>query len=409
MSRTAHDRVRPERNERLRRAREALPSRLAPGEPLSRAELADAVNRYLLETTGKRYALNAHHIAKWERGAVRWPTAAYRAALRAVLGAADDTVLGFRSRNRNPAPPVIPSIGIPTTSVDAIRVVSASFQSADRRVGGGNLYETVRHYFNTVVMPLVKLKQDDAEVLSAAASMLELAGWMAHDSGNDVPAREHFLTAYRLAAAASNHALVANVCASLSHLATEMRQAKAAADYALNGLTHTMNTEGTGRLVTRLHALHARALAQQGDRTGTERHLAYAQEGLARADAACHWIAPFDRASLASETTECWRSLGDLRRGELHAREAVQLRPPDRVRSRALSLLSLAQVLSDTGRYDEAADTGNTVLAEASALSSARVHGKLDDLASSLLPHHRVPGVAEFFAARAAIPLRESA
>ncbi|GAB2687174.1 hypothetical protein GCM10027271_57620 [Saccharopolyspora gloriosae] len=408
MSRTPHDRRRPERNERLRRAREAQPSRLAPGEPLSRAELAAAVNGYLLETTGHRYDLDAHHVAKWERGAVRWPTAAYRAALRAVLGAADDATLGFRPRGA-PAPPPAPGNGLPATSVEAIRVVSASFQSADRRVGGGNLYETVRHYFNTVVMPLVQQKQDDADVLSAAASMIELAGWMAHDSGNDVPAREHFLTGYRLASAAANHALVANVCASLSHLSTEMRQAKVAADYALNGLTHTMNTEGTGRLVTRLHALHARALAAQGDRTGTEHQLAFAQERLTRTDDTCPWIAPFDHASLASETTECWRSLGDLRRGELHAREAVQLRPSDRVRSRALSLLALAQVLSDAGRHDEAADTGTTVLVEASALSSARVHGRLDALATSLLPHHRVPGVADFFAARAAYPLRDSA
>ncbi|MCA1227937.1 MULTISPECIES: hypothetical protein [unclassified Saccharopolyspora] len=398
-------RPRPERNERLRRTREALPSRLAPGEPLSRAELAEAVNDYLLETTGKRWALDAHHIAKWERGAVRWPTAAYRAALRAVLGAVDDAALGFRPRGSTGAA----RSRVPASTVDSIRVVSASFQSADRRVGGGTLYETVRHYFTTAVLPLVREEPRQAEVLSAAASVVELAGWMAHDSGGDVPAREHFHTAYRLAAAAEDHALQAEVCASLSHLSTELGQPRSAADYALNGLTHTIGTGGTARLVARLHALHARALAAQGDRYGTERHLALAGEELTVRDEACGWIAPFDRASLASETTECWRSLGDLRRGERHAREAVGLRPPERVRSKALSLTSLAQVLFDAGRYDEAAAAGSTVLAEAPALSSARVHERLTGLANALLPHHRDPAVADFLAARATHPLRDSA
>ncbi|MFR9730208.1 hypothetical protein ACL03H_13335 [Saccharopolyspora sp. MS10] len=396
---------RPERNDRLREAREARPSRVAPGEPLSRAELAEAVNAYLWESTGRRYTLSAHHIAKWERGAVRWPTAAYRAALRAVLGSADDEALGFRPRGgrASPAPPP------PTSAVDAIRVVSNSFQAADRRIGGGTLYGTVRHYFDTVVLPLVRREGDDAAVLSAAASVIELAGWMAHDSGQDGPAQRHFRTAHRLATAAADHALVAHACASLSHLSTELRRPREAAGHALDGLAHVRRTEGSSQLVARLHALHARALAAQGDRRGTEQQLALARASLDGRGAPSAWTAPFDLASLSSETTECWRSLGELRRGELHAREAIRLRPLERVRSRALSMVALAQVLCESGRYDEAADTGITVLTEAAALSSARVCGRLDELAAALREHRAAPGVAGFFAARDARPLPRTA
>jgi hypothetical protein len=87
-------------NEALRAARERTPSRLVPGECLSRSELAEAVNAYLWAGTGHRYELDGHHIAKYERGVVRWPIAPYRAGLRAVLGATSDAALGFVSSHR---------------------------------------------------------------------------------------------------------------------------------------------------------------------------------------------------------------------------------------------------------------------------------------------------------------------
>ncbi|MFD0772318.1 hypothetical protein ACFQZ2_00065 [Streptomonospora algeriensis] len=62
---------------------------------MSRSELAEAVNDYLWNATGKRYALDAHAIARYERGKVRWPSAAYRSGLKAVLGADSDGDLGF--------------------------------------------------------------------------------------------------------------------------------------------------------------------------------------------------------------------------------------------------------------------------------------------------------------------------
>ena len=84
-----------ERNARLRAARERLPSPRVPGAHMSRADLADAVNAWLWENTGRRFELDDHLLGKWERGVVRHPIEPYRAALRAVLGAATDADLGF--------------------------------------------------------------------------------------------------------------------------------------------------------------------------------------------------------------------------------------------------------------------------------------------------------------------------
>lgn len=99
----------PEPNRLLRAARERVPSPSAPGEHASRAEVAEAVNAWLWEATGKCHALDAHYLARLERGVARWPNAAYRSGLRHVLGAPDDAALGFTPSRRAAAGPVTPA------------------------------------------------------------------------------------------------------------------------------------------------------------------------------------------------------------------------------------------------------------------------------------------------------------
>ena len=89
-----------EPNSRLRAARERLPSVHVPGECLSRRELAEAVNAWLYTHTGRVHELDAHYIAKLERGVVRWPSTPYRSALRHVLRTTRDEALGFRPPRR---------------------------------------------------------------------------------------------------------------------------------------------------------------------------------------------------------------------------------------------------------------------------------------------------------------------
>jgi hypothetical protein len=72
--------------------------RLSPsgsGRPLSRQELADAVNQHLFGNSGQGGCIDANYIGKLERGEIRWPTAAVRSAFRATLGVSTDAELGF--------------------------------------------------------------------------------------------------------------------------------------------------------------------------------------------------------------------------------------------------------------------------------------------------------------------------
>lgn len=81
-------------NDLFRRRREAVRSPSGSGAPMSRAELAEAVNKQMA-STGTSGWLDADAIGRYERGEVRWPRKARREALRAVLGVASDGDLGF--------------------------------------------------------------------------------------------------------------------------------------------------------------------------------------------------------------------------------------------------------------------------------------------------------------------------
>ncbi|MBL6280390.1 XRE family transcriptional regulator [Micromonospora fiedleri] len=88
----------------LAERRAGLPSPRRPGQRMSRAELADAVNAALDQLYPGRN-LTAHYVdhrwvGKLERGEHRWPSEQRRAGLRHVLGADTDAGLGLYNPRR---------------------------------------------------------------------------------------------------------------------------------------------------------------------------------------------------------------------------------------------------------------------------------------------------------------------
>lgn len=72
--------------------------------------------------------------------------------------------------------------------VVAVRTMAQALQAADRQIGGGRLYPSVLRYLHAEIAPaLVDPRGDDrsGELFAAAASLTEMAGWMAHDGGQD--------------------------------------------------------------------------------------------------------------------------------------------------------------------------------------------------------------------------------
>jgi transcriptional regulator with XRE-family HTH domain len=391
-------------NDRLRQARERMPSSRLPGSPLSRAELAERVNAWLLANTGDTFALDERAVGRWERGRVARPHAHYRSALRAVLAVDDDRELGFGEQNPRADTAVMPDLPAAVLdeppSVEAIRLMASSVRVADRRLGGGSLYRSMLAYLQNDVARALFAPGSGAPVYAAAASLTEIAGWMAHDSGRDVDARTHFHGSYRLSLAAGSPALAANMCASMSHLAAELGLLNDALRLAETGLDHAGETGGVAQTVARLHARRAKARAMRGETSECLADLARAERALGGTDDHEHavWAAHFDEASLAAETTAALHMLGDLGGAERHATSVIGLRQGDRVRAVAFGRLALASVLLDGGRLDEAAALGRAVCAVAPTLSSARVRVRLGELALTVRGMPRTSEAGGFLA-----------
>lgn len=321
-----------------------------------------------------------------------------------------DDLMPGAARQASAAPFVSLTIGdwnvvsYPPSSIATIRAMSESFQVADRKLGGGLLYRPVVRYIKLEIAPsLLDPPRDcsSGELFSAAASLTEVAGWMAHDGGCNDRSQRHFNQAYHLAAAAGNPVLCANVCASLSHLAIQRGQAEDAARISAAGLKLATQDDGTGteQLVARLYAMCARAAAMQGQTKDCYLALDAARNTLCNCEASTQagWIAGFGEASLAGESALCFYSIGALDEAESQARKVIELRHTgDRARSLAFGQLTLANVLFKAGAIGEAARAGSEICLLAASLDSARVRSGISRLGKSLDVSRAVPDVAVF-------------
>lgn len=381
------------------------------GQPMTRGELAEAVNRHVWATEQQEISLDTATVARYERGLIRWPNVAYRAGLRAVLGAERDSDLGFyptrrgRSSSRpgnkqeqfEQSPPqsgsdqpALAGIGLGQTipqfaGLEASHAAAMeSFRLADRRVGGGHMYNAVVAYLNSSLARdlLAVAETEGASPFTVAAALSEMAGWMAHDAGNDPLADQHFTRAIRLAAVDGDVQVTAHVLGSAAHLALLQADPDRANVLAARGLETAQDAATPGLLRARLLGMKARAAAARSDRQGTLEALRVAETEVARSGSQplSMWVSKFDEGSLAMESARAFLAVGDVSSAREQAESVIALRPADRPRSRALGQLMLARTQLLSGRPEHAAALAQEILATTTHLGSGVVATELEAL-----------------------------
>lgn len=238
---------------------------------MSRAELADAVCDWLWATSETKYELDGHYIAKMERGAVRWPGAAYRSGLRAVLNVPHDSALGF-------VPPGGPGVFDPEPGVSSVIDLEDDLvQAGDESVAQlalveesnvseltveqlqADLLRISENYLRTATKPLYmrsRAIRDRAfrllagrqqpnqtrDLYSAAGWALTLLAWISVDLGRPDVAENHARTAWACAEAADSHHLRAWVRATQHTAAFWQDDFEHAATYAEDGLRYAVGS-----------------------------------------------------------------------------------------------------------------------------------------------------------------------
>jgi tetratricopeptide (TPR) repeat protein len=313
-----------EPNDKLRAAREATASPAIAGEPMSRSELAEAVNAYVWQTSADRQhgLLTATAIARYERGEVRWPTRPYRAALRSVLNASTDAELGFKPTARGRAA----SLNKPTGTaarretgrsqspsrkpLDLDALASGSFEltaAAEATnvgsAGASGLHAELRRIAATylhpdtnpvpVLMSLTGIRDHvrtllagpqpprvRRDLLLAGGWATALLAWICTDLGRPDLARSHADAAQVCADQADHHILCAWVAKARHSAAYWQGDRDAAAAHAEVGLAHARCAGGGAELM--LTSSLALDLARLGRVDEAHAMLAAAQDAAGR-------------------------------------------------------------------------------------------------------------------------------
>ena len=319
----------------------------------------------------RRFELDDHLIGKWERGIVRYPIAPYRAALRAVLGAATDVELGFVRATPSPAPlgllhstrgtwtlaDIVDDAARVTESElinrrDSLRVAavggtallgplagwveplasgplsarSGAFSVSEveglehlvaafrdwRSVGAGLGRTAVVGQLADVAERLRSAPSGPLtdRVFVAAAELAKIAGSMAFDAGAHRAAQGHYATAARMAKAGSNASFGAVALAALARQSFDLGAPDDGLQIVHLAQRGTRST-GTARLRAMLATREAWAHAQLGDVRRFQNAAEEAEEAHATGTASGepYWLRGFDGAELLGTIGARYRDL----------------------------------------------------------------------------------------------------
>ncbi|MFV2104774.1 hypothetical protein [Micromonospora sp. LOL_024] len=437
-------------NRQLVQARQRLTSPQRPGQHMSRAELADAINAALDHLYPGRN-LTAHYVdhrwvGKLERGEHRWPSRERRTALRHVLAATTDTELGLYSPRRTESraipdrrqvtaawfgklPGDLAQLPGPWTSerglkaptrvesphVEALQRSIALFEEWDHQHGGGLARAAMAGQLEWACRVARQASATETvrrTWLSTAARLADLAGWACFDSG-DAPAttQRYLVMAIQLATEAEDVQQRAHTATTLGRYLTYVGQVSAALDVI--GLVHSDWREipPLGRAAVRI--VEARAYAKSHDSRACIRAVAqcdeefsasgldgtedpvwgyYADAGQILGDAG---HALFDIAMATHDRQQMAMTISRLQ-------SAYSYHPMEAARSRALTMIRIACLQVRNGNFASGLHSVRAGLTDAQGVHSSRLRDDLRVLDSVLADSDPEPSLAgELAAARA--------
>ena len=323
----------PECNDMLRAARLRVESPGSPDQPITRQELADAINEHVFRSTGKRGAVDANHVGKWERGGTRWPAAHHRAALRAVLDVTTDIELGFRPSQRATVDSVdrktflkttlgasagalLAHNGLMSSDVDLAGILSgptAYYRRMESAVPSDQLTPAVGAHLS-LTTGVVRERLRTASGFRVLSEVAGLSAWLAADRGDTAAARRRYADAIKYAQRTHHPLLVSYMRASLGHFAVEAGNPRP----GLTMIEHAsalLDDSAPDAARAWLESLRAIAYAAMNDRTSTTGALRRAESLTTRqrGELRWPWLFAFDAAKAARYRAGALGRLGDVR------------------------------------------------------------------------------------------------
>jgi len=382
-------------NQLFRQARESTRSPMDADRALSRRELAELVQGWIIENRRRDTPIDEVHIGKIERGEIRWPNADYRAAFRAVLGATADSDLGFSTRRADhtgsagdseamrsseiaPLPSVVGLDGI--EAIELLQRVEAT-DVGHRTLAAiaeslGSLCRDYTHIAPAKLLPslvafqvLIGRLLDGRATLAQRRELVSQAGWLSLltatadlDLGYSRGADANFAAARTMAAETDDLALGAAVHETQAWQALSRGDLARAAEHCHAGIALAPRSSSAYlQLCTQL----ARVSAKLGDADTTYAQVDEALTALdrsprVRGQAEHHFVCDEGRVIMHSAAALVWLDDSSAIAAD-YARRAVAHYETDaepKVHHLATARMNLALLLAGSGQPTEAASIG---------------------------------------------------
>lgn len=283
--------------------------------------------------------------------------------------------------------------------VDAARTALRVFSDAEHALGAGHVRQSLTHYLETGVEPLLRgtctSTKTREKLLSIASQLYYLCGFTCFDDEMHGGALRYYRDSLRLAAEARNAGMYAITLRAMSvqaHVLGHRNHAVRLAEVSSETLVDKASPSQAfvvGQLAV------ARAAA--GDRRAAVTDLSRAERHFERV-ADSQVIGAHHTASLAHQRAAVCAGLRDLDGATRALLESIRHRPSTELRSRAITLATLAELQLGSGELDLAVDTWRRFLDTRPLINSGRVTKAVADMRSMLRPHRRNQGVANLLA-----------
>jgi hypothetical protein len=288
--------------------------------------------------------------------------------------------------------------------VDAVVDITAAFNRADERLGGGFGRTAVVEYLTTDVAAYCQARGPQPvrrAMFSAGAQLAYLSGWKAHDIGHEGLAQRYYLHAYQLAVESGDQGQAAYIMRILAHQAYDMGHHAHCVDLASASVR-----AGRGHVDSHTEALLlltlAKAYAMRGDRSDVLRTISEAETLMSRArpgDERPAWAGLHGRspAQFNNHVAKALVELGDFAGAEEHYRRSVRLHldPVNQPRIYALTMCWLAEAQIRQGHLEQACASWSDAVNRFEGIRSARTQESVRTMKQLLAPYRNraVPSV----------------
>lgn len=399
-------------NELLRRRRQSVPSPSGSGEPMTRHELAEAVNRHIWSTTGTKSTIDAETIGRYERGQIQWPGGTYRLGLRAVLGAGTDAELGFKPTRRGRAvaslspqtaeisssrphdrlldalgPTTPTSIGWP--EVEFIRETTCVIATSENRFGGAVAAEMATAQLRMAVGLLQARAAVDVRraLFQAVGNLAGVVGFSAYDMNNYAVADRCYELALWCSDEARSTSLRASVMADMARKTIDLGRPQDG--LAIVDAAKELSGDLTATGQAMLAAWRARLLTKTGQYADARNEVAVSDEWFSKRDVDDDppWLSYYDEAehqgSIGRTRLPLAQAGIDVEDTMKRLDAAVSLREATYVRSLTFCRIRLSTLLVSIGETDQATTVAQEALAESPSVRSSRMREEWAVLAAA--------------------------